>query len=214
MKLENLVPQKRRLSARGGGYSWFVKITRLVLPIVALVLIGVVAARLSKDPVQDQMAQLPQEEMPTPGEIALETPKYEGMDEKGQPYVVTAQKAVRASDNENIYDLEMPQADITLQAGNWLAVKSNAGRFDNAAGTLDLQGDVRLFHDAGYELQAQDMHVDLKGKTAHTNLPVQGQGPAALIAGQNMHVAPGGMQVIIGGPATLTLHRLKGDKAG
>lgn len=204
-------PPENRLRALGTGYSWFVKIAKIALPVAALVIIGIVFSSLSENPVEQQLAEIPREEKTVPGQLELVEAKYEGTDEKGQAYTLTAAKAVRRNETENIITLEKPKADIVLEKGGWIAVHADTGAFDNAQSTLDLAGNVVLFHDAGYELHMQDAHVDLTARTAQTQNPVEGQGPAASIAAQNLSITEGGGNIVFGGPARLTL-RLKGEK--
>lgn len=203
-----------RLRTFGQGYSWFVKIAKFAMPVAALVIIGIVVANLQENPVQQQIAELPKDEKTVPGQIELVQAKYQGTDEKGQAYTLTADRATRANENENVIALEKPKADIVLQQGGWLAVHANTGAFDNAAAKLDLSGDVIIFHDAGYELKMQDAHVDLTARTAHSTQPVEGHGPLGDIRAQNLAIADGGTKIIFGGPATLTLRLGKGKVPG
>lgn len=202
-------PPENRLRALGAGYSWFVKIAKIALPVAALVIIGIVFSSLSENPVEQQIAEIPREEKTVPGQLELVDAKYEGADEKGQSYTLTAAKAVRKNEAENIVTLEKPKADIVLAQGGWIAVHADTGAFDNAKATLDLSGNVVLFHDAGYELHMQEAHVDLAARTAQTQNAVEGQGPAASIRATTLSITNNGEKIVFGGPARLTL-RLKG----
>lgn len=203
----------RRLGVFWQGYSLVVRILKFSLPLAALVIVAVLVTRLTSGTSQLQnLASRPAAEKTTPGLIELVQPKYEGTDDKGRPYTVTADKAVRAVSEPDVATFTNPVADITLADNTWLAVKAKAGIFDHAKNTLDLKDDVSIFHDSGYELHTQELHIDLKQKTASTSLPVQAQGPIGTIAAKNMTVLKQGDLIVFGGPATLTLFRLAARK--
>jgi lipopolysaccharide export system protein LptC len=147
-------------------------------------------------------------EKTTPGQIELIQAKYEGVDDKGRPYTITADKAARVMGAPDAVTFENPQADITLQDKTWVAMKGKTGSFDHATELLNMTGGVSVFHASGYEILLQDLTINLKKKTAETSSPVRAQGPMGSITAQNMAVRNEGELVIFGGPVTLTLFRL------
>ena len=56
--------------------------------------------------------------------------RYNGVDEKGRPYTVTAATAWQI-DPERV-GLTMPKGDITLENGTWLMLTSKTGTFHAA----------------------------------------------------------------------------------
>lgn len=206
----------RRLTVFRQGYSVFVRFMKLALPLAALAIVCLLVGRMMMsnsqihdlNPRKDEAAA----QKTTPGQIELIGPKYEGVDNDNRPYTVTADKAIRADASPDTVTFVNPEADITLANKTWLAAKAKAGIFNRAADTLVLSDDVSIYHDSGYELHAQDMHIDLKNKTASTALPVHGQGPIGTLEGQNMTVQQQGNLIVFGGPATLVLFRLAGKK--
>lgn len=198
-----------RLAARGGGYSWFVRISKVTLPLVALGLIGLVVARLSQDPRQIQLAELPTKEKTTPGQVELVKARYEGMDAKGRKYTVSADKAVRNMLSDEAVTLEKPHAEMALEGGSMIRVQAEKGDYDNKAGKLSLSGGVTVSHDSGYEMHLQDVKVDVATRHAATQNPVSAQGPGGALQAQNMDVSDSGDLVVFGGPAFLTLQNLK-----
>ncbi len=194
----------RRLSAFGRGYSVFVRVLKYVLPLVALVIIGILFARLSGEHAQNA-STMAQGEKTTPGQIELVGAKYEGVDDQGHPYTVTADRAVRDMSNAESMRFENPVADITLTDGTWLAVKSRSGFFDRTNETLQLDGGVTVFHDGGYEMTLEDININLRDRTASSEKPVSAQGPLGTIAAQNMTVSDQGFLITFGGPAVMKI---------
>lgn len=202
----------RRVSAYGTGYSAFVRVLKFALPLVALVIVGLLIARLSSDPQQQSMTALPKDEKTTPGQIELAGAKYEGVDDQGRPYTVTADKAVRAMDAPDTVLFENPVADITLLDKTWVAVKAKGGAFDRKTETLALKEGVTVYHDSGYEIHLQDLTIHLKQQTARTDQPVEAQGPLGAIVAANMSVENQAERIVFGGPVRLTFYRLGSGK--
>ncbi|HYD18217.1 MAG TPA: LPS export ABC transporter periplasmic protein LptC [Patescibacteria group bacterium] len=199
----------KRLSARGGGYSWFVRISKITLPLVALGIMGLVFIRLSQDSQEIQLADLPTKENTKPGQIELKGARYEGMDAKGRKYTLTADKAIRNMLSDEAVLLENPRADVMLEGGNWVAVHAKNGDYDNKAGKLSLSGGVTVYHDSGYEMHLANIAVDMETRHAVTTEPVTAQGPAGELKAQNMDVVNEGELVVFGGPVFLTLYGMK-----
>lgn len=198
-----------RLAARGGGYSWFVRISKVTLPLVALGLIGLVVARLSEDPRQVQLTELPAKEKTTPGQVELVKARYEGMDAQGRKYTVSADKAVRNMLSAEAVTLEKPKAEMALDGGSMIRVQAEKGDYDNKSQKLSLSGGVTVSHDSGYEMHLQDVAVDVSTRHAATQNPVSAQGPGGTLQAQNMDVSDSGDLVVFGGPAFMTLQNLK-----
>ncbi len=197
--------RSRRLP--GKGYTTFVHIMRLALPMVA---IGIIGLLLSWPRVEETMAPIPEQAagMPqTVGKNELVNPRFESMDDKKQPFTITAQRAVQSDNDPSVVLLESPVADITLTGGTWLAAEAERGAYRQNADRLLLQGKVRLYHDEGYEVTTRKLLVNLKSRQAWSDEPVFGQGPAGTLqaTGLQAHAATG--QLIFTGPVKLVLNR-------
>jgi lipopolysaccharide export system protein LptC len=175
------------------------------LPIIALVLIGIVTARLSLDPQTTKLADLPEEQKTEAGQIDLVDAKYEGTDKRGRAYTLAAERATRTVAEPDVAILSHPKADIMLGDDQWLAVHAKKGAFDTKNKTLKLTDDVTFFHDSGYEMHLAQMTVDLKSETVQTQSAVQIQGPAAKLNAHGLEIKNQGDIIIFKGPATLTI---------
>lgn len=161
-----------------------------------------------------KLADLSTQEKTTPGQIELVGAKYEGMDDDGRAYSVTARRAIRAMDAPETVLFEEPMADIALSEKSWVAVKATKGSLDGKAGMLMLDGEVRIYTDDGYEMNLQGLEVDLKARTAKSAQPIHAQGNIGTIKAKNFSVTKNGNLVTFGGPAALTLHSLSGKRDG
>ena len=104
-------------------------------------------------------------------------------------------------------DARVEQAELVL------TVHADKGRYDNKASKLFLTGGVTAYHESGYEIHLQDISVDIATRAAASLLPVTAQGPVGELRAQNIAVTDQGMLVVFGGPAQMTLHRLKAKRA-
>lgn len=150
-------------------------------------------------------------------DLVIKNLHFTGLDSKSEPYSLTAVKATRPGNAQNIYDLEKPEGEITLQNGSWIAGNSQYGRYDADARQLWLGGDVQLFHDKGYQFTTDEAQVDLNDNNAWGGKPVLIQGNFGEIKGQGFRLLNGGKTLVVTGPAKalLNLHpAASSDKPG
>jgi len=135
----------------------------------------------------------------------LTNPRYQGADKKGEPFTVTAKSSTKESGTSDVWDLEQPQADITLTRGNWVTVRSDFGVYRESDQQLDLIGGVNLYHDEGYNFRTLAAHVDLVANTAEGDDPVDGDGPFGDITAKGFRIYDKGDRVIFTGKSHLNL---------
>ncbi len=159
-------------------YSRFVHATKVLLPMLAIVLIAMVLAwphirvkdvrfRIGFSALKAGAAE----------EANMVNPRYVGADKDQQPFTVTADLARNAVQSAAVVELEMPKADITLKDGTWMVLTAEQGIYGRATQVLDLSGAVNLFHDQGYEFKTQKARIELEKGMASGNEPVRAQGP-------------------------------------
>ncbi len=138
------------------------------------------------------------------GAASVVEPNFQGMDERGRPYSVSADSAalVAGSDSGR---LARPRGDGTLEDGAGVMLQAEAGMFHRQARTLDLTGNVALFHDSGYEVRTDRAEVDLRGGSASGDEPVSAQGPAGTIDAAGFSLTDRGDVVVFTGPARMVL---------
>ena len=119
------------------------------------------------------------------------------------------------AENGNIINLRRPMADMTMSDGAWVAVTADNGVYDRDAGTVDLSGNVNLFHDTGLSFETDAAKVDLKNDAASGNQPIEGSRPDGEIAAEGFEVRDGGQTVVFTGRAYLKLYpKSSGSGAG
>ncbi|TNE26710.1 MAG: LPS export ABC transporter periplasmic protein LptC [Alphaproteobacteria bacterium] len=159
-------------------------------------------------PAHSQTDVLPEGVMPAAAaqsKIAMIGARYGGLDNKRQPYTITAAEASRSPDSPDVVHLSDPMADLTLTDGGWIAVQSRRGVYMQEEQELFLEDHVRFFHDIGYELLTEGLHMDLKTHEVRADKKVAGHGPAGAIEAQGMDFVPADDKVVFTGPAKMTL---------
>ncbi len=197
----------------GVGYSRFVGAMKVILPIGAVMLVGLVAAWPYIQPSDSRFrigfTTLMSNEAESPNII---NPRLVGTDSSDKPFSITADLAKNFELRKDFWEsgapveLEMPKADVTLEDGSWLVLTANSGLLTPKQKTLDLLGQVNLFHDSGYELRTEQATIDLTAGAASSDHPVEGQGPFGHLQSEGMRLTDKGRTIIFTGKARLTLY--------
>ncbi|MCB1784468.1 MAG: LPS export ABC transporter periplasmic protein LptC [Alphaproteobacteria bacterium] len=207
---------RRKYVRHNAGYSKFVRLMRLILPMAAL---GIVATlflwnAMEKENFAPPPAPEPKEQI-TQQKIArneLLNPEFESLDKKNQPYKITADKAIQGEKNKNLIMLENPIGTLTMQDGVQVRVTSQTGAYRQDTQRFFLEGNVWLTHDADYSLQSEQAHIDLKDNYAWSDEKVSGKGPDMEIDAKGLRANGKTGKIVFTGPVKLVLEgdQLKG----
>lgn len=191
---------------RSKKHSARVRRLRLLFPIAALAVIVVLMTWKSDNA---PLTAVPREEISpqTVSQNELIKPKFQSEDENGQPYTITADKATQNAENMDLLLLQQPVADIALKSGDTISLKAANGLYSQGKKDLDLDGQVEIHHDSGYEIKTQKMKIDVQGQIITSDTPVIGSGPEADISASGLNVNGNSKVLIFNGPAKLTLHK-------
>lgn len=212
-------------------YTRYVKILRLVLPVLAGVsLLGLLVWPFWREHRQNDkaVAALAAQNATRNDEVAdaaaaataqngvplqVIRPDYQGLDRQGRPYHITAERVEQTLDPRAPITLIQPSATLTMRAAEpddparrparSLTLTAAHGLYDAAAQTLDLKGDVTLRDATGYTLSMQDLAIDLARFYAMTMTPVTGSGPQGSFSGQTLNIADKGAVIVLKGPSRL-----------
>jgi len=136
----------------------------------------------------------------------MSAPKFVGSDEKARPYQVEAKSARLAHAKSDTVILEQPKASLTLETGNWVAVTSRDGEFNQKTKIISLIGDVYVFHDANYTFRTEKATVDTDRKLAWGDRPVVATGPKGTIESKGFRIEDKGATIIFTGKTRVLLH--------
>lgn len=170
-------------------YSRFVGAMKILLPLTAAALIGLVIAwpDESKDASGFRLSfanTIPGD----PGAPGMSKARYIGTDASNQPFVITADAVSPDIENPNRFRLATLQADITFDNGSWMSLMAPNGIYDRARQLLKLPGEVDIFSDQGFELHTTGATVDLTRSMAAGNQPVQATGPLGVLEANGFRI--------------------------
>lgn len=194
-------PSRRRVAhpTRSGGhhrYSRWVGTLRLVLPVLAAVLLGLVVAwpQLTRndDRFQIGFAQVSPD---TVDSLSMVNARFFGLNRRNQPYTLTADVATEDEPGAGLIVLDAPKGDFLTSAGKGVYVEARRGFYQQKQQTLDLQGEVALYHEDGYELHTEKASIDLRTSDVTGTVPVQGNGPQGRINGSGFRILERGAKV-------------------
>ena len=130
--------------------------------------------------------------------------RYNGVDQKGRPYTVTAATAWQI-DPEKI-GLTLPKGDITLENGTWMMLTSKQGTFIQKLNQLDLVKDVTLYRDDGTTMHTESASIDMKLGAAAGSEKVHVEGPFGVLDAEGFTVMDKGSAIDFPGPAHVVLN--------
>ena len=168
-------------------------------------------------------------------DVTVSRVKYDGVDSKNRPFSITAEVATQpdnstanpapanapppaaaiqnqqqtqpaAPKTDSTINMKQVIADMTMTDGAWVAVTADTGVYNRDTNTVDLSGNVTLFHDTGLQFQTDAAKVDLKNDTAQGDQPVEGQNPDGTLAAQGFQVLNDGRTVLFMGRSYMKIY--------
>ena len=201
------IPLGTRSTRIDRSYGRFVQLLKIALPTVAVMLIALLIAwPFYRDDASEQGMQLLDIDETSPDSMQLSNARYQGLDEKNQPFTITADKIRQQDLDSATVNLEGPKADIMLEDESWAAITALTGVYDRDRQTLSLNGDVNFFHDLGYEIRTLSAKLHLKDGSAEGDEPVEGQGPFGSFVGEGFEVIDRGARVLLTGKSRLVIY--------
>ena len=135
----------------------------------------------------------------------LKKPLFMGLDKKQQPFRISAQKATRFTNTENIFNLEKPNGEIETNSERFY-IYGNTGVFDNSDQTLLINGDVEFTNKNSIKFETSIAKFDFKKQTLVGNESVIGRKNDSIIKSEGFKIINKENKVIFFGKSYLTLN--------
>ena len=206
-RLTALQNTEENKSTNNAAHSSLIHWLKIILPVSALCIIAVVFSWNGFQ--NNRIEPIKPKESPqvqTIGTNELLNPHFENLDDKNQPYAITAERALQGDSDNPLVILEEPFADLLMNDGHWVAAKSQQAAYRQDSERLLLKGDVQLFYDEGYTLRTEELDVDMAQGLAQTDLKTQISGPMGLLDSQGLEGKTQEETLIFKGPAKLVLY--------
>jgi len=180
-----------RRRAKVQRYTSVVRLAKIVLPVMALVILGLIfLTGRERGGIEDLLT--PEEIARLGAGLRLDNPRFVGVTETGEPYSLTADAALPDGTMPEEIGLEAPRGEITLGDGRVLSGTSTSGMLVRSADRLTLTGDVVLESSDGYRFETEELAVDFGDKGATASVPVRGEGPEGWIEADAFSLATDG----------------------
>src|SRR4051812_23898674 len=165
---------KQRWAVPGSAHDRLVRWSKVALPSAVGILVAVLMlAPLDKK--GDVSFILDKKKVDNaPERMRVEAARYTGTDNKGQMFVMTANRAIQRSSDVPLVDINGMFARLSLAQGP-LLIAANQGRYNIDTQKVAIDGPVKVAGPDGYRLATRDVTVDLRGRQLASGGPVSGQ---------------------------------------
>ncbi len=206
-RFQGLMTSEESVSGINPTRSKIIRILRYGLPVIAIVMIVIIgtwddagrsAKPLNKADVLPQSENIQNE---------LLKPVFNSVDDKNQPYTVTADRAVQSKSNPDIMELENPVASLTQNDSTKLDGRAKQGLYEQKAQKLNLKGDVVLSHSNGYSLSSQELRIDIAAQKAYSGQDVMVSGVGGTLESKGLEGDFEAGILTFTGPARVVIHQ-------
>ena len=197
---------RARLPPSPGGLArrrWVITATKFLLPAGALLLLASLALWPEFDRASEKRLSMRGFGATVDG-ARVRNARYNGLDQRGRPFTVTAVTAIQRDPEQVV--LDTPIADMTLENGTWLNLRAEKGVFMRKAEQLDLSGNVVLYRDDGMTLTTASATVEIKAGAASSAEPTHVEGPFGTLDAAGFITLDKGAAIQFWGPARVELN--------
>lgn len=171
-------------------YSRAVRWMKIVLPVVAVGLVGAIFLSGRENGSATGLLT-PQEMARLAAGLALDHPRFAGQTADGNPYILRATAARPESAAPDRIRLDAPEGELTLGDGRRLTGHAGDGMLLRAEDRLRLWGGVRIESSDGYTFESERLVLVFSERKLSSPGPVVGEGPAGRIEAGNMVIDGG-----------------------
>ncbi len=195
--------RRARLLRQWKRRSALVRLLRVLLPALCVTILAVLGGLAGVNAYLARTAVRPQRDLP----MRMLKPHFQGRNDTGQPYLVTADSAVRDDVDTARITLENPVFTQGSSAPDESRVRARNGVYREDTRMLDLRGNVVLDDAQGYHFVTEHALVDTVKSNVDGDVYIQGRGPLGQIAASSYAVRNGGAYVYFTGKVKSRIER-------
>ena len=195
---------KQRWAEPGSGHDRIVRWTKIALPSAVGVLIAMLAlAPLDKK--GDVSFILDKKKVDSaPERMRVEQARYTGTDNKGQQFIMTANRAIQRSSDNPLVDVRGMFARLNQQQGPVL-IAADKGRYNIDTQQVAIDGPVKVAGTEGFRLSTSNVRVDLKQRQLASQGPAEGAMRLGQFRANRIRADLGERKVVLDGGARLKI---------
>ena len=133
--------------------------------------------------------------------MKIESARYSGTDNKGQPFVLLANRAVQQTSEVPVVDISGMRARLGLEQGP-ATIQALRARYNLEKQLVGVSGPVRVSGPEGEQLRTSNVLIDLKTRQVRSTGPISGQMPVGSFNAQSLSADLGTRQVALNGGVT------------
>jgi lipopolysaccharide export system protein LptC len=143
--------------------------------------------------------------------IAMAKPRLAGFRSDGQPYVLTAERALQDIKKPTVAELQHLVGDMGAAGGDTTRLAADAGVYDSVAERMKLTGNVKI-ENARFEVRLRSVDIDFKTGLYHSDEPVQvHMGAGTTVTADRATARNNGQELIFEGRVRTTVIPPQGD---
>jgi lipopolysaccharide export system protein LptC len=180
---------------------------RLVLPALALLLVGLVVAwpqLIGHRPDLIAPMFIP-DEVDGADVMRMHGPRYVGQTKNAEPFELTAASAYLDSSRPDRVHLDQLAADIDARGQRDFRVVAVSGIYDRERERLNLDGGIELTTSDGYRFETQSATLSLDRGRVVGRKPIAGSGPGGSLSADRFEFEDGGQVLRFEGSVRVTL---------
>ncbi|MFY8208228.1 MAG: LPS export ABC transporter periplasmic protein LptC [Caulobacter sp.] len=131
--------------------------------------------------------------------LVLDKPRFTGVLKDGRPFLITADRAVRDSEDQNIVRLTTPLLVRGYGEANPSQATAKTGVYREAENTLLLTDEVKITSAEGYDFDAPRALIDLRTGAVSGDAGIAGSGPKGSTQANAYSVTDKGDRVVLKG---------------
>jgi lipopolysaccharide export system protein LptC len=195
---------RQRAFAAARRHSRYVRLLRIVLPILAMLAVAAFFTKVHfafPGDLDLSAASL----SVTPKAIIMDRPHLNGFDRKQRQYSLVADRAIQPLNKPTEVRLENIQAKLAGAGHGLTTVTAEAGNYDHQKRTLQLIGKISIESAEGYRLEMTGARIDFGAGMLASENPVSIGYTGDKITGDSLSVTGGGDIIVIDGHVRTTL---------
>ena len=203
------VDWRRRQKRRMRHHSRLVVSLKVFFPSVAAVIIGLVIIWPQMKAQQEEAISLlasETEQINVPNDQVMVNPRFFTVDEKGEPFHMTAESAFELPGEKRRVQMESVKADILKQNDRWIALDAATGVYSQADETMELSEQVNLYTQTGEEIETTHALINVKNRDIVGNRDVLLRSSLGFARAQGFSVTQNGTVFRLTGKTRVVLY--------
>ena len=206
---DGAVNWQRRQKKRMRHHSRLVVSLKVLFPSLAAVMIGLVIVWPQMKAQQEEAVSLlasETEQMQMPNDQMMINPRFFTVDEKGEPFNLTAESAFELPGEVRRVQLEAVKADLLKHNDRWIALDAAVGVYSQSDETMELLKQVNLYTQTGEEMETTQALINIKNRDIVGNQDVLLRSSLGVAKAQGFSVTQNGTVLRLTGKTRVVLY--------